>query len=411
MKENNENEIEENLIDNKINIEKSENNLNQELNEEGDNLKQTEDEEINIEVNDINNKIENNQNNDLNKSFGQVIEDDIKREDTAEFIVLKKKKNEDDNEDIKNDDYLKTKGKGRAKFHIHLKINKKFLRYSTLIIIILYIIITISSCIIFNVRRDEYPFLFCFKFIERDPSISQDQQEKDIIYFLTDLNSFYIMHIVIFIIFISICVFLIKGKQSEIDYFFEYMSIFFMLTLIFNIPIFFKAMFTEYFYGSHLQSIIYLVLTFLSFLSMGKIYLVTKGHKYKNVKNYINISVLTSLMTAYQSYCFLFNVNYFVMNFYKPQVNQDNEYPGIEIALSCIYFVVGIVIITVYKDIFFNIAMVNIEIGLLYTKRESDYSLTTSIVNIAILALNYASIILVIFAYNKKVFKLKQKKK
>ena len=170
-------------------------------------------------------------------------------------------------------------------------------------------------------------------------------------------------------------------------------------------------MFTEYFYGSHLQSIIYLVLTFLSFLSMGKIYLVTKGHKYKNVKNYINISVLTSLMTAYQSYCFLFNVNYFVMNFYKPQVNQDNEYPGIEIALSCIYFIVGIVIITVYKDIFFNIAMVNIEIGLLYTKRESDYSLTTSIVNIVILALNYASIILVIFAYNKKVFKLKQKKK
>ena len=116
-------------------------------------------------------------------------------------------------------------------------------------------------------------------------------------------------------------------------------------------------------------------------------------------------------MTAYQSYCFLFNVNYFIMNFYKPQVNQDNEYPGIEIALSCIYFVVGIVIITVYKDIFFNIAMVNIEIGMLYTKRESDYSLTTSIVNIAILALNYASIILVIFAYNKKVFKLKEKKK
>ena len=209
MKENNENEIKENLIENKINIEKSENNLNQELNEEGDNLKQTEDEEINVEVNDIDNKIENNQNNDLNKSFGQVIEDDIKREDTAEFIVLKKKKNEDDNEDIKNDDYLKTKGKGRAKFHIHLKINKKFLRYSTLIIIILYIIITISSCIIFNIRREEYPFLFCFKFIERDPSISQDQQEKDIIYFLTDLNSFYIMHIVIFIIFISICVFLI----------------------------------------------------------------------------------------------------------------------------------------------------------------------------------------------------------
>ena len=170
-------------------------------------------------------------------------------------------------------------------------------------------------------------------------------------------------------------------------------------------------MFTEYFYGSHLQSIIYLTLTFFSFLFMLKIYLVTKSHKYKNIWSYVNISVLSSLLMAYHCYCFLFTISYFIMNFYKPQIGQDNEYPGIEIALSSIYFAIGIVVITVFKDIFFCISMVNLEIGLLYVKRQSNYVLTTTIVNIAILSLNYASIITIIFAFNKKVFMLKEKKK
>ena len=116
-------------------------------------------------------------------------------------------------------------------------------------------------------------------------------------------------------------------------------------------------------------------------------------------------------MAAYQCYCFLFNVNYFIMNFYKPHVDNDDEYPGIEITFSSIYFIIGFLIITIYKDIFFNVAMVNMEIGLLYSKRKSDFSLLTAIVNISILSLNYASIIIVIFAFNKKLFRLKEKKK
>jgi hypothetical protein len=144
---------------------------------------------------------------------------------------------------------------------------------------------------------------------------------------------------------------------------------------------------------------------------MGKIYLVTKSHEYKSVSSYINISVLSSFMAAYQCYCFLFNVNYFIMNFYKPHVDNDDEYPGIEITFSSIYFIIGFLIITIFKDIFFNVAMVNMEIGLLYSKRKSDFSLLTAIVNISILSLNYASIIIVIFAFNKKVFRLKEKKK
>ena len=351
---------------------------------------------------------------DKRSSFGQVIEDNIKVNDTMSDLNNKKKKKTEeidlDNDDTKDDENNRNKNK-KGKFKIHLNINKTLLRYITLVIIIIYIITTIVGCVIFHYRRAEHPYLFCFKFIERIPQVNQDIQERDIIYFLTDLNSFYIFHIVILVIFISISYLMIKGPKSEIDYFFDKMSIFFIATLILNLPILLNGMFTNYFYGSQLQSSIYLGLTLLSFICMIRIYLVTKANKYKNVSSYINISVLSSFMTAYQCYCFLFTVSYFIMNFYKPKVEEDNEYPGIEITFSLIYFAVGIVVISYYKDIFFNIAMVNLEIGLLYSKRSSNYLLTTALVNIGILSLNYASIIIVIFAKHKNVFMLKEKKK
>ena len=135
MEENNENEIKENLIDNKISqTENDENNLNSNSKEENDNINQKEDQDINLEVKNNNNyyqdlmeKIVPN-NNDLNKSFGQVIEDDIKRNETAEYMNLKKKKTEDENDDKNEDDNLKIKNKGKTKFRFHLKINKKLLR-------------------------------------------------------------------------------------------------------------------------------------------------------------------------------------------------------------------------------------------------------------------------------------------
>lgn len=403
-----ENLIEENKQDNEIII-------NPGLQEENNNINKKEEEEEqnnNLEVinNSNNNKDSIEQNVDLNKSYGQIIEEDIKRSDTTEAMNLKKKNTKEGDEEAKNDENITSK-KIFTKFKFHRKINQKFLRYSTLVIIILYILITLASCIIFHRRRKDHPYLFCFKFIERDPSVSQDLKEKDIIYFLTDLNSFYILHTILLGIFISIIILLIRGKNSEIEDFFSNVSIFLICTLVLNIPILFNGMFTEYFYGSQLQSSIYLGLTLLSLLCMGSIYLVTKSHKYKNMTSFVNISVLSSLMTAYQCYCFLFTVSYFIMNFYKPQVEKDEEYPGIEYACSSIYFATGLAIIFLYQDIFFIATMVNMQIGLLYTKRESDYSLTTSIVNIAILSLTYGSIIVVIFKSNKKVFMQKEKKK
>ena len=347
----------------------------------------------------------------------EVIEDNIKATDTLKFINKKKKESEN-NEKNENDDLDSDKGnkknnkKKKNNFKYHININKKFLKYFTLVTIIIYIFIIIASSIVFHQRRESNPFLFCFKFLDRVPAQSQGRDNKDIIYFLTDLNSFYIIHLVLFIIFISVCYLLIKGSDSRIDYFFKDMSIFFVSTLIFNIPILFSGMFTDHFYGNHLQPVIYLILTLFGFLCMVKIYIVAKGHKYKKISSLINISILSSFMTAYQFYCFLFNITYFYMNFSKPQINNSRhkEYPQVEIIAGCVYFAVGIVVMTVFKDIFFVIAMVIIENGLLYSKRENHYLLTIALVNISIVSLNFASVIILIFVYNKKIFKLKEKK-
>ena len=415
MKENEEEE-KENLIDDNEKIEEENKN---EKNLEKEEKKEINEQCINLEINDSNNysrdlidKLSSNDDeNDENKSFEQIIEDDIKRNDSE--LLIKKKKLEDDNDEYKNeddDDNYMIKNLTKTKFVIHYKLNKNFLRYSTLIIIIIYIIITIASCIVFHRRRETDPFLFCFKFIDRVPEQKQDRAQKDLIYFLTDINSYYTLHIILLVIFISICYLLIKGTNSEINYFFKNVSIYFTLTLIFNIPILINGMITKNFYGSHLQTGFYLGLSLLSFLCTVKIYFVTKSHEYKNISTLNNISILSSVMSAYQCYCFLFNVNYFIMNFYKPKITDNNEFPGIEIAFNSIYFVVGIVVIIVYHDVFFCAVMLNFEIGLLYIKRKSNYILAITIVNVAIISLNYASIISVIFRFNKKVFMLKEKK-
>ena len=85
--------------------------------------------------------------------------------------------------------------------------------------------------------------------------------------------------------------------------------------------------------------IFFSVLTFFGLFFMGIVLINAKKHKYKSISSLINISILSSFMTAYQCYCFLFNLNYFIMNFYKPQIGDDDEYPGIEIAFNCIYLI------------------------------------------------------------------------
>ena len=427
----NENNLNENLINNNVNTDNKQEQLSIEetatKSESPNNINNNIDNNnVNTIVNSNNKEIIYQNNNNINETISSlnnkgdcmndIIEDDIKATDTMNISNQKKKKKIDENElvyfegDEDLDSELKDKNKAKSKnnFRYHISLNKDLLKNSTLITIIFYIILTIISIIVFHKRRNIHPYLFCFEFLDRMPDQSQDLSSKDVIYFLTDLNSFYIIHLVFLFIFISVCIMLIKGTKSEINNFFNNVSYFFLGTLILNIPILFSGMFTEKFYGNHLRPIVYSILTFISCLAMIKIFIVAKRHKYKNIPSLINISILSSFMTAYQCYSFLFCLTYFYMNFYDRN-NQENMI-GLEFIAGSIYFCIGVVVMTVFKDIFFVIAMVIIENGLLYCKRKTEHIIAIALFNISIVALNFASIIILIFAYNKKLFRLKEKK-
>ena len=427
----NENNLNENLINNNVNTDNKQEQLSIEetatKSESPNNINNNIDNNnVNTIVNNNNKEIIYQNNNNINETISSlnnkgdcmndIIEDDIKATDTMNISNQKKKKKIDENElvyfegDEDLDSELKDKNKAKSKnnFRYHISLNKDLLKNSTLITIIFYIILTIISIIVFHKRRNIHPYLFCFEFLDRMPDQSQDLSSKDVIYFLTDLNSFYIIHLVFLFIFISVCIMLIKGTKSEINNFFNNVSYFFLGTLILNIPILFSGMFTEKFYGNHLRPIVYSILTFISCLAMIKIFIVAKRHKYKNIPSLINISILSSFMTAYQFYSFLFCLTYFYMNFYDRN-NQENMI-GLEFIAGSIYFCIGVVVMTVFKDIFFVIAMVIIENGLLYCKRKTEHIIAIALFNISIVALNFASIIILIFAYNKKLFRLKKQK-
>ena len=135
--------------------------------------------ENNLNSNINNNNINNNYNEDINSnnpkaSIGNVIiEDNIKKTDTVLFSNEKKNKkidNDNENEIIyEGDEDLESKkvnknnkNKIKSNFRYHININENFLKYATLVIIIIYIILTIICCVNYHQNRDKSPFLFCF---------------------------------------------------------------------------------------------------------------------------------------------------------------------------------------------------------------------------------------------------------
>ena len=155
--------------------------VNQNINKQSklstENASQTEFKTIQNDNNENNQNEQNLENEktekDVKASFGGVvIEEHIEKADTIISNKSKKKKtdenddevayegDEDFNSDKKN---KKTNLKKRNNFMYHININKTFLKYFTIVIIIIYIIVTIISCKIFHDRRDEKPYLFCFE--------------------------------------------------------------------------------------------------------------------------------------------------------------------------------------------------------------------------------------------------------
>ena len=328
---------------------------------------------------------------------------------TGQSIVVEEKI--DQNEDS-NNNLFKTKTKNRSssdnegknkKIYFYDKIPVKIMRIITIIMIIIYIITGIISVFFFTKERDNRPYLFCFNFIKRDePEKEQSDKEYDIILFLSDLNSFCLIHIVLLLILIFLLFTLIKNQENNVKNFFKDASIFFDLTLFVNILTFCLGIVSNYNNESqYWKTICFIILTGLGTLFMLKVYIKTKSNKYKNITRLINQGILSGILASFELYSFIYNICFLttwgtgLKNIIK-----------MEIIPGSIYFIIGFFFTIFYKDIIFSITMLILETGLLYIKKND--ALSVVIFNISAVFFNFSTIILTIFKYNKKVFNLEE---
>lgn len=327
-----------------------------------------------------------------NTAQSEIIEEDLEQKEDSNNNKIKKEKTKNSlNEDKKIND----------KIYFYDKIPINVLKVITILMIIIYILLGITSIIFFVKERDKRPFLFCFNFIKRysEADINQKDEEYDIILFLTDLNSFCIIHFILLFIFIFILITLFRNQENEIKNFFKNISIFLDLTLLVNIPIFILGIFSDFNDNQYWKIICYIILTGLGTLFMFKIYIKTKSNKFKNILRLINQGLLGGVLTSFELYCFIYNICYITTWGIGDKIDFK-----MEIIPGSIYFVFGFFFTIFYKDIIFSFTSLILEIGLLYIKKKEALSLV--IFNICAVFFNFSVITSTIFKYNKKVFNL-----
>ena len=296
---------------------------------------------------------------------------------------------------------LNSEQEGQSSFiYCYKDIPLNVLRVITIISIGLYMIVGIIGVIFFAKNREERPFLFCFNFISRDPhnDYGNNMEIYERIIFSSDLNSFCIIHFVLLFLLIFLLITLIFNKDNNGKSFLKDFSIFFPLTLLFNIPIFIMGIFSSKNGDEFWNSILYIFFTLLSALCMLKIYIGTKQNKYKNLIRVVNQGFLSGLLSAFELYTLMYNICYLSTWWSESNVVKMEIIPGV------IYFLISLLTIILYNDLFFPSTALIIQIGLLYIKKANSFSVV--IFNVVVVFFSYISIISMILKQNKNVFNI-----
>lgn len=278
------------------------------------------------------------------------------------------------------------------------KIPVNLLRAITLIVIILYMATGLVGGVFFGRNRTERPFLFCFNFLSRD---AQDPNIKTLyerIIFYSDLNSFCIIMVIEFFLLIILMFTLILNRKNDGKNFIKNFSIFFPLSLLFNIPVFIVGILSVKNDEKYWNSIIYIICTLLSTLCLLKIYISSKKEKYKNKTRVITQGFISGIFAAFELYTLMYNICYISTRY------SENNVVNLEIIPGVIYFIFSFLTIILYKDVFFSCTALLIQVGLLYIKKEG--SLAVVIFNIAVVIFSFVSNILVIMKHKKKIFNI-----
>ena len=342
----------------------------------------------------------NNQDINLNNNIISPISESVivKEEEIINEKEINNKANLINNKDKRKEKVIKKKENILFKYFNHKSLIQK-LRIITFIVLIMYILLVLSSIIIY-IGNNQKKTLFCFEFLT-DKNTNQ--------LFLSDRNSFFIIYSFIFVGSISVINSLIKNEYLHLKQFFKAMSLFFPLTLVLNMPIFILGIIYNKYDNENEPKmwipILFSVLTLLGLYLMGNVFINSKRHKFKSVSSLINIYILCSILTAFECYSFIYCICFLIKTYFiKNEKMNINLMSWIEIIAGILYFWIAFIIITAFKDIYFSSIVVVVEIGLLYIKK--NYSITVVFLNIITTFFSFSSIIFTIFKFKKRVFGL-----
>lgn len=276
------------------------------------------------------------------------------------------------------------------------KINVNLLRVISLIVILLYMASGLTGGIFFGRNRDTRPFLFCFNFLSRDATDNDIKTLYERIIFSSDLNSFCIIMVIEFFLLIILMFTLILNRNNDGKNFIKNFSIFFPLSLLFNIPVFVVGLLSAKNDEKYWNSIIYIICTLLSTLCLLKIYISSKKVKYKNITRVITQGFISGLLSAFELYTLMYNICYISTRY------SENNVVNLEIIPGVIYFIFSFLTVILYNDVFFSCTALLIQVGLLYIKKSG--ALAVVIFNIGVVIFGFVSIIIVIMKHKKKVF-------
>ena len=342
----------------------------------------------------------NNQDLNLNNNIITPISETIivKKEEIINEKENNNKININNNKDKKKGKVIKKKENILFKYFNHKSLIQK-LRIITFIVLIIYILLVLSSIIIY-ICNNQKKTLFCFEFLN-------DKNKNQ--FFLSDRNAFFIIYSFIFLGFISVIYSLIKNEYLQLKQFFKAMSLLFPLTLVLNMPIFIIGIIYNKYDDENEPKIwipiLFSVLTLLGLYLMGNVFINSKRHKCKSISSLININILSSILTAFECYSFIYCICFLIKTYFiKNEKMNINLMSWIEIIAGILYFWIAFIIITAFKDIYFSSIVVVVEIGLLYIKK--NYSITVVFLNIITTFFSFSSIIFTIFKFKKRVFGL-----
>ena len=316
-------------------------------------------------------------------------------ENKLKFIEQNEKKEKKEKIVKKNENIL-------FKYFNHKSVIEK-LRIITIIILATYISLTTLSIFIY-VYEKEKNIIFCFEFLGKN-----NKEEKEKFFFLFDRNAFFLIQLLLSFTFISLINTLLRNEYLQLKHFFKEMSFYFPLTLILNMPIYIIGIFQNKYDDEEdpkiWTSIFFTLLTIAGFYFMSNILINVKRHKYKSISSLINISILSSFLTAFECYCSIYCICLLMRSYYlkNNKINAE-QMAGTEIIAGILFFSIGFFIIIAFKDIYFSFIVVIIEIGILFIKKY--YSIAVECFNIMTTCLSFISIIITVFKYKKRVFGL-----